>query len=779
MPTTTSARFHTCSRARRQANERALTIVEVAVAVMVLMIVATAVGMASFGSSRSRGAARLQSSLTAAGQHAQEDVIADRAWMREVGDCSTINHDCDISAYVTDEALELEDVEARATLESATATALDSVVDKIGDDDEDGVIPDYYRITVVLQLRAEDAPRYQVKAADTVRRFVTTIDRRGEEQLGSVAVEICRIANQADERMQIQGCAESGDSHVSMLNCEPTEATCDASQPKVHGDCSPGVAAPCTTAFSWINHLPPSTSSPLGPSPFVTLRRVAPGSVSFALVNASTLEKVPSSAAKQVNGTYVFQNVPAGEFRLDGLPTSVGGNTERWRSKELPGFHGSAESPAERSTIAVDPGIQSRALVMYRPKATTDGIDLHFQRKTRTYELRGPFTAEEVSVGPEPAPTHGYEGASAASYCSLMQGSATDESQHSTFDCVGIQPGPGQNCVQLLIEGSYYVEVGAGNGDYYYLYPDIVYSPGTGDGHLMKHSTNGPTPAYRFCTFYKEYLTHTYYGNVDKNPPWDMRAGAAKANTYWVEPVPDLRHVDYGDDGPYAAIPQCIVKWKGQCEAPNTPATPDLGDGLKPGLNTQLNAEKAGAAATNAWFSGTPAWLEDPMWVYPSGSFRSRSGSTQPAGVDWTFTGMGECYWKSPKFSGEHIGECNPCTPLWMPGQEVPGACSILVNTHWERPAWETVTELDWRGTGTVSSPLTKPIEGKSGDISYSPYWRCSTPTPKVTNGSTCRSAPSGGSGDTPGVPATKHRTSVPNTSAVVKANPFTQAGVT
>ena len=758
------------TRPDRGRSERGLTIVEVVVAAFVLMVVASAIAMASVGGTKQRGAGRLQIALTTAGQQVQDDVISDRAWMEDVPACKRLNNPCDIRSYVTPEARDLQDAGGRAELVTATAEALDSDVDETGDQDEDGVIPDYYRLVIELRLPTEVAQRYNVPVATSLRRFVTTIDRRGAEQVGSIAVEVCRVENQADERLQLQGCATNGNTHVAMTNCEPTDGRCDASRPEVFGDCAPGATQDCRDAFRWINHNGASNASPMGPAPFVSLTRLRPGAVSFTLVDVSSGRRIPSGQAKVDDGVFVFQNVPAGEFRIDGLPGRMG-LYERWKSKEIPAYHGAPGDAASGATIAVDPGVRTKALALYRPSTTSDGIDLSFQRRVRTYFLRGPFTTEETSV-PEMAPTDGYQGASADSYCSLMQGADTDTSQFTTYDCVDLRPF-GKNCVDLFVEGEFFKDVGEGNGDTKFLYPDVITGL-PGSGNYLRKQTNGPTLAMRFCTFYAEYMTHTYWGRV-ASPTWETRDGAAKANTYAVEAAPEVRHVEYDRNGPWIQIPQCRVEWKTQCLPSGQRFAPPLGDGLKPGLNTRMQVADAGNHARNSTYSGTPSWLTNPMWVYPNGRFRSADGSTQPAGVNFNFVGLGECYWRSSRYAGEQLGDCNPCSPVWQPGWEIPGACAILTKTEWRRPAWETSYHYDWQGDGVGTDSLTKPIEGKEGVINYDPPWQCSGTTPRVVRGANCRATPRGGGSKF--IPDTKHRSSANGGTGLVNRVPFGSGG--
>ncbi len=734
--------------------ERGLGVIEVVIAVMVLMVVASGVVLAMAGGTKVRGAARVQLAMTSAGQESLENLSQDRDWMKRAA-CNVPDKKCGVKDVIGT-TLKLPDVEGKATVVFAEATALDSEVDKRGRYDEDGVIPDYYRLVVELELDAPTAKRFSLSKTKGKRRFVTTIDRRGAEQVGSVAVEVCRVVNQADERMQLQGCRESGRTHLKMRGCPPTNPR-------------PG----CTQAWSWIAGMGENNATPAGPSPFVSLQRVSTASISFSLVNASTGKSMPSSSAKKVDGMFVFQNVPAGEYHLKGLPASVGARTERWRSKELPAYH----AGTGKASIVVDPGIRNRALVMYRP-TKAGSIRLYFDRKTRTYRLRGPFTAEQTSV-PEMAPTDGYQGSSAAETCALINQIRTDSPSMAgaSYSCADVVP-DGKNCVRVLVSGSVWDQVGSGRGthvlvhDFGGLVTAVAITAEMRENmeinyEYIKRWVYRAT-AVKYCTYYAEYFTHTYYGHVPA-PAWETKAGAARGGvTYYSEPKPDARHIEDKGSGMYMEIPQCTTIDRGQCKAPATGA-PALTSGLVPGLSSGLlvpsdDASKAKVVEhfrgrRNSVLGGRAIWTRtDGRMQTPGGWY---TGATQ------TFTGMGECYWTSVRFSGKVEGPCDPCKPMWTRTRYYSG-CAILTKTRWCRPAWETVQNFDWPVYGgPTMAPFRKDIEGHCGTINYSPPWRCTTLVPRTGRGSTCKPQPTGGGSDQ-NVPTTKHRSPTTNGNGIV-----------
>ncbi|MCW2955636.1 MAG: hypothetical protein JWO69_505 [Thermoleophilia bacterium] len=736
-----------CLATRARTSAAGFTVVEVIIAVLLLTVAMTAVGMAAMSTSSARGSARLQSALTGAGVRAQEDVASDRTWMST---CVMGVAECDVAGVLSTEALKLDDVDGVATVFSAKAEPLDSEVDGVGERDADGVTPDFYRVTIVIEPSQALQARYRLPANKARRTFVTTIDRKGREQVGAVSVEICQVVNQADERSTIQGCAPAGRTDNRMAGCSP--------QPR----------AGCNEAFSWVAAL---AASDADRSPFMSLRRLSAAGVT--LQNVSTGARYGSP--KIVDGVAVFQNVPAGEVRVLGASPPSG--FERWGSKEIPASHGGSAA-----SMVVEPGLKNRALALFRPMRSPSGINLYFERKTKTYRLNGPRSSTQVAV-PEMAPTQGYQGASAEEYCARYR--QIDNAIGAEINCVGVFP-DGVNCVRVHLTGVTYAHVGVGGGSWsrealgalgVSLWSEV--GPGLGDYNQV--AVNDPS-GVRACTYYAEYYHHTYYGGVT-DPPYQTRVGAAAAAKYYLEPKPDVRHVESGPAGPTAPTPSCTVqqRWQ-QCSGDATP----LSGSLARGLHSELLAPDSDkdAVSLNQRFSSMPAWLGNPaasprrgIWVRPDGGgIDGADGTRRAFGSRVTLTGLGECYWLGPNIGREAIGSCGVCNPLWKVGWEYKGACSILTATRWERPAWETVFAKNL-ATGLAHPPYTSPIEGQSGTISYNPPWACFSAAPRTGRGGSCKSMSFGGGGNGGGkkIPTTRHKDSSGG-SGVVDEVSFTDA---
>lgn len=755
----------------RREPESGATILEVIIALLLLAAVASAVAMASVGGASLRNVSRLQVAMTAAGEQAQEDVANDREWMR--AGCDRIDVPCDIGRFVRTESLMLTELEpgARAELVGASAVPLDSELDGLAGSpggDRDGVLPDYYRITIELQLPREIRARYPIGRGTGRRVFVTTMDRRGAEQVGSVAVEVCRVTNQADERMQVQGCAPSGRTDVRMDGCARYERVP-----------SPGignVTAHCRSAFDWVSGYGPSVNDP---APFVSMERQP---VTFRLVDASTGVSWSSAGARRIDGLYVFENVPAGQFELRGLPASVGGTTERWKTKEIPGFHGSTAQPTTRPTLNVEPGVRARALVMFRPGTTARGIDQRFERRTHNFRMNGRFwTGWETAVAPY-YPTDTYMGSSAEEMCEYLgrDGGGYKSSKYAqeTYRCAELRPGP-KHCVTAIMGGLMMDQVAPGRGDY------IGASDGMGaqavevatmleGGATMEElietfeywyvlrSVAG-RKAGEFCTFYAEYYRHQYYGMPTKRPI--IRPGAVEGTTYKVTPMPVARHLEFDGVGAFEEVPTCANRSRdasGGC-LPGRFGFPQLAAGLKPGLNTGIVQTDPRKAARNENLIPAPAWTRAPIWVKPNGAIVPKSGGLVAPGPRFTVRGEGECYWEGNGIAGElESATCKPCDPVWRTGLQYRDRCSLLLRTEWRRPAWERSRSCNWWDPGGCYAwGRYVPIEPKQGSFNFDPPWGCTGRQPDMAPAATCfEPAVGGGGGGAPVIDETRHRDS-------------------
>ncbi|MCW2973654.1 MAG: hypothetical protein JWN72_1927 [Thermoleophilia bacterium] len=726
---------------RSQRNEAGFTVVEVIIAVIVLAAVASSVALASVGSSTLRGTAKLQAAITASGLQVQEDIATNRAWMDRPGCRNTASY-CDVSDVVKKpNSLILAGVgtsSAPAALElvQARATPIDSEVDLTGPADKDGVIPDFFRIDVRVRVPTTVATRFNSTQARLTRDLTTTIDRRGREQTGSLAVEICQVTNQSDERMSIQGCGLSGASGVKMAGCPLVPR------------------AGCVPAFGWIANL---ARNPTEPTPHVMLKRILPGSVSYTVRNTTTGQTWSSGSAKVDAGLAIFQDLPAGGYQILGLPSSLGGGSERWATKEIPAFHGSSSAPTGGETAIVEAGLRNRALVMFRPGRTTTGqITIVADREVHDYTLFGPLSGSEVVVDPG-TPTTTYQGGAASSQCDFINSEA-----RMKMTCV-LEPGPGANCASIYVTGFEFVEVAEDTGDWQ-LQMEGPVNVGAGYGNYIQKPVNHARYA-TYCTTYDELHTYTFYNGSGAGPgyilPGAVEGGAVKV----VRPAPDNRVIDIGAGTLTSPKGSCVSVHRGQCGgiAP-----------LVPGLNTGMFTESGAAQdAANTNMIGYPSWLTaGGLWVRTDGRITSSTGQTVGPNPVVKIRGRGECYWKSPRY-GKAEGPCNQCQPLWAVGNIIYG-CSILTNDDVVRTVKERHQWFDLF-SGAVIHDVEFTIAVDNYSIPFAPPWRCAGSTPSLRN-KTCSRQATGGGGAVSNKAGT-YTSSQTGGVATVDSAPFVEGG--
>jgi hypothetical protein len=638
-----------CMNHSRHEREAAMTIVEVIIAVLVITSVISAVALASASGNRLQGKARYDGALTATGARVLDAVSSNRGWMEDAT-CGVQDSPCNLIAVSDARSLDLfpaellreDSVDGSFQLVSATSTALDSEVDGRGDDDRDGIVPDFFRLHVVIEPDADLVGRF---GSDQARDFITTIDRNGDTQVGSLAVEVCRVLNQSDDRMTIQGCGSTS-SGIQMSECPPA--------PRLG----------CGTAFDWVA---PELQHDTNPSPFVQLARVPQGSAAFTLRNVTTNQSWSSSNANPSPQGLVFENLPSGSYRLEGLPASVGGGSERWPTKEAPTYHGTGVPM--QSTISIEAGVRNRALVMYRP-GRTGAITLRHNRLTNIFSVGGQQSRTEQ--GPW-TPTGAYD--ESIGFLDLLCGMSSYFGGPGSCDPATTYEAPVGNCMILRFRA------GA-------TYEWSVRDP-ENEGEVITDTFNYPANAVRIrsCTEYQDTLQLSYHpvnGVPISEYPW----GAVHGTAYSLDPKPDDRVTRRVGTVLETVMPTCSIPRRAERDCGIGPLVPGLNAGVERN-GTMTSAQFEG----NRDLRNTGPWIDGPLWVTPAGSIISSDGVDRGTNPVVTLTGTGECYWTGPNFSGRREGPCEPCNPLWRPGEFVLGACThILTQIVWTRVVRETLT---------------------------------------------------------------------------------------
>ena len=356
--------------------ERGFSIVEVIIAVLILAFVVVGATAMFAGTTHTTASAKVRDKQTALSNQLLAKLQADPSWAtwcRSQRDPSN----CDLTRWMRDPARRYDRLgtlpgdDLRFTI-TAIATGTDLPADGTGTNDADGVRPDIYRLKVTVAPAADTARRYTgLKPMVVQSEFNPSV----RVQSGRVSVDVCRVVNQVDERVAIGDC--TGGASTSDLLPPPTldttntttiRRTCDGPRNTMRGsderDCiafkcadreiaampSRGLDQECTTFPGWT---PPSNWPGIGS--FFTKMATTParGNVSLRSVKTGRVY----GPRPIVSGRAEFKDLPVGEYIVN---ANVSGSDRLWRSKSVP----------STQRVAVEAGLNSRAVLLFRPRAT-------------------------------------------------------------------------------------------------------------------------------------------------------------------------------------------------------------------------------------------------------------------------------------------------------------------------------------------------------------------------------------------------------------------------
>lgn len=358
--------------------EQAFSIVEVIVSVVVLAVVVAAATSVFSSSTRATSVARVRDKQTAVANEVMAKMQADASWALECkarqNPFNPARPDCDLTTWMQSQP-QLRGLglvrENNGTVYrfriSAIATGVDLQADKLGPLDTDGVLPDLYRLRITIAPDADLARRYQHLKATTLQQETNPTIR---VQTGRVTVNACLVLNQVDERAAAGDCTGAS----SAADLIPPGALDTTSRTTIRNTCqgittrtgsdkrdcvpykcaeeaiaqpNPGLLKPCAAhggwsqkifSYPWSGEL---TSMRLGP---------ARGRVTLQEVRGTRTFSQPLRG-----GTAQFRGLPVGSYRV--VYSTPG--YRQWKSKSVP----------SSNIVAVEAGLNSRAVLMFRPTA--------------------------------------------------------------------------------------------------------------------------------------------------------------------------------------------------------------------------------------------------------------------------------------------------------------------------------------------------------------------------------------------------------------------------
>lgn len=344
--------------------ESGFTIVEVLVAALVTTMVLAGAMYFIAGAGKSQQRTLVRQRMAATADQISQQVRADRDWLKANPSCKV--KECDLSG--TFKATPKKGSPTFAT--DVRIRPVDGEGDGKGSLDEDHIVPDYYRIKVMVSLT--DPAQIKEWGAQKAFETVSTIDANAiGRATGSITIQTCAVMNQVDERMSISGCGK-GEANMHPMNKQPEPCTnpLPISWDRWVGS-RPVLEMGCNDAFN-------AAGNKSGNMTGVDVRGVT--NVSFSITRIGTdgggTTKRLSTEADSVSSTgeYVFSGLPSGSYKIAVNP---GQGREMWMTHTLP----------SGMTTSVQANQEARAMLMVRPKQGTGSINARFTKQVYLYHL--------------------------------------------------------------------------------------------------------------------------------------------------------------------------------------------------------------------------------------------------------------------------------------------------------------------------------------------------------------------------------------------------------
>lgn len=331
---------------RLTSREHAFTVVEVIIAVLLVTVVISGVTLALASGSKLETTRDTKSRMTAASERVYEHLRSDKDWVKNCRRSTPTSppKTCNLMPAVDADLLE-DDIlgSGFSFVGTATGTGIDNSGDGLGSADMDGVVDDFFRIVITIDIPASAKARLGAFAKMQVSSIINGSTNANS---GSLIVSICSADNQIDERVQISGCNEGGVFWTEMPHCE-------------NGPCDPWA----------ISSL--ATMSLTAPSRLLGIRPMQGVSFSITRIpeDGGTATTVPSTLAVSAGpGLYRFPDLQEGTWKIN-TPAVIAGRID-WPTHHVPS--------TKRATV--EKRKTARALVMLQDPAYSNPFLMKFER---------------------------------------------------------------------------------------------------------------------------------------------------------------------------------------------------------------------------------------------------------------------------------------------------------------------------------------------------------------------------------------------------------------
>jgi prepilin-type N-terminal cleavage/methylation domain-containing protein len=344
--------------------EQGFTIIEVLIAVVLLATVVSGLALAMGSGAKLETNRDVKVRLAAAGERIYENIRSDKDWVpgcRRSGPTAKPkggNAGCSISSTVDTALLKDDILDGNGRYDfTAVASGIDNPGDGSGRADADGVVDDFFRITISISVPRRDAARLGNPAPQV---YQSIVNGSASSKSGSLVVAFCSADNQIDERVQISGCGDSsGTAWTEMPGC----TTDVAGKP----GCKPWALAVLDTKSLSV------------PSRNLGLVPVDVSSYSLRKLDSpdkGTVVTAGAGSVKESTGVRRFADLPEGTWQVV-TPSSYVGGRVNWPTHNIPS---TLQATVERQQTA-------KALVMLQKRASSKPFVMNFWRLVRERTL--------------------------------------------------------------------------------------------------------------------------------------------------------------------------------------------------------------------------------------------------------------------------------------------------------------------------------------------------------------------------------------------------------
>ncbi len=376
-----------------RSNDAGFTVVEFIVGAVILVIVCVGAYSLFAGAGQSGAKNAVQDKISATSELISEELHSNPGWLTKPCKEQALNapEGCNVASYFSetpDPALglsptQVEQAKALAkkipdvvemSASKVIVKGIDSPSDGVGktgpDRDKDGVLPDFYRISITLAVKGETVEKLKVKP--TFESATTVDPTLIGKATGTLVVNVCQIINQADDRMPIEGCNDN----LASTEMKKQPACANSNEKNME----------CNDALNAADRFDKSYNTAFGAS---QVRAMKLHEVKFKITNDSGFVlHSDSDLAVREGGAWVFPQVPAGKVKVTILSPGIGADTtELWSSKSIPS-NWKLVGGNLVGVASVQSNQRARTLVMFRPKTTEGTYRVGFTRKVYPYVLK-------------------------------------------------------------------------------------------------------------------------------------------------------------------------------------------------------------------------------------------------------------------------------------------------------------------------------------------------------------------------------------------------------